>query len=184
MSARATLREDVLRYLNQSADHRVAGDTLKSRISAVLSPQLQAVWLYRLSHWLWRAGWRRAGKAVGLFSSVVFKTAISPAAAIGPGLFLPHPPGITFCGCAGRGLTMYSMSVCCPSPDDGWCAARGPQLGNNVTVGAHAVIHGRIRVGSGSRIGYCVVLDKDAPAHALVVSRAIRVAVARHTASS
>jgi serine O-acetyltransferase len=168
------LHQDLLRYLNQSQQHQAAGDTLKSRISAILSPQMQTVVLYRLSHWFWSKGWRRAATAIATLNALVFKATISPAASIGPGLFLPHPPGITFCGSAGRGLTMYSMAVCCPSFEDGWSAQKGPRLGNAIQVGAHAVVQGPVQVGDRARIGFCVVLDRDAPPDVLVVSKAMR----------
>lgn len=181
MTLSEAFREDLLRYLNQSPEHRAAGDTLKSRISAILSPQIQTVVLYRLSHWFWSKGWRQTATALATLNALIFKVIISPAASIGPGLFLPHPPGITFCGSAGRGLTMYSMAVCCPSFDDGWSAQKGPRLGDTIRVGAHAVVHGPIQVGDRARIGFWVVLDRDAPPDALVVSKAMRATLSRKT---
>jgi len=181
MTLGEVLNQDLLRYLDQSAEHRAAGDTVKSRLSAILSPQIQTVVLYRISHWLWEKGWRRLAFAVANWNALIFKAMISPASSIGPGMFLPHPPGITFCGSAGSGLTMYSMAVCCPSVSDGWSADKGPRLGNSILVGAHSVIHGPIWVGDRTKIGFCVALDRDAPPDTLVVSKAVRaILVSKH----
>jgi serine acetyltransferase len=89
-------------------------------------------------------------------------------------MFLPHPPGTTFCGRAGVGLTMYSIATCCPRAESSWGVENGPQLGDGVTVGAHAVLQGPIRVGDRSRIGFSVCVDRDVPAGVLVVSRTMR----------
>lgn len=171
---RSALAEDLSRYLNQSADHRAAGNTFRTRLSAWLSPPLQSIVLYRMSHWLWSRGWKRAGCVVSRLNTLLFRTTISPASSIGPGFLLPHPPGASFCGRAGRGLTMYSLATCWPAPHDGCSADKGPRLGDDVTLGGHSVVLGSVNIEDGARIGFKVTLEQNVPSGALVFSRSMR----------
>lgn len=177
MSMRADLSEDLRRCLYQSPAHRARGDSLKARLSAVLSPPFQCVLIFRISHWLWRRRWYWAAGVMAGLNRLIFKASLEPASRIGPGVFLPHPPGTVFCGSAGRGLTVYSIVTCGPCADGPWRVEQGPVLGDNITIGAHSVIQGPVRVGDGTRIGFAVVLNRDAPSGALVISRAMRAAI-------
>lgn len=170
------LREDESRYLNRLAG-RPAGRGWKAHLGAWMSVPLQSVLLYRLSHWLWRKGWLGAGRALAQLNSLLFKTYLPASASIGPGFWLPHPQSTAYCGHAGRGLTLYAGAACLPNPEEGCDPDRGPQLGDDVTVGAHAVLLGPIRVGDRTRVLYCVALSKDAPADTRVVSAAIKAAI-------
>jgi serine O-acetyltransferase len=174
MSLRTAIGEDIRRYQTQSADHRAAGDTVRTRISALLSPSVQCLILHRLSHWFWAAGWRRAARWLTYLNAYVLKAYITPDSEIGPGAFFPHPAGITFCGRAGPGLTVFSFAICCPQPSATWSADRGPRLGDHVRLGAHAVLVGSVRIGSHTQLGPASVVLADLPENSLVFSRILR----------
>jgi serine O-acetyltransferase len=172
---RRSFEEDIQRYLNKSPENQAAGDNLKSRIGALLTPNLQALLIYRASHYLNANGWGRCARLLSRLNLLLDKVNLPPQSCIGPGCFLPHPAGVTFCGIAGRGLTLYSLAVCCPAEGSLAQVQFGPRLGDSVTVGAHAVLLGPITVGNDARVAFSVRVDRDIPAGVLVVSKALRV---------
>jgi len=167
--------EDIVRYLTKSPENQAAGDNFKTRLSASLTPELLCLLLYRISHYLHVKRWQRLAVVVSRLNLFLHKVSITPESCIGPGCRLSHPAGVTFQGRAGRGLTLYSLAVCCAREGFGdGPAERGPRLGDRVTVGAHAVLMGPINVGDDSKIPFSVVLDQDSPPGALVFSRCLR----------
>ncbi len=174
----SSLSEDILRYLNKSPENQAAGDKFKTRLGAFLTPQLLCLFLHRLAHYLFLKGWCRLAVVVSRLNLLVHKVSIPPQSCIGPGCFLPHPAGVTFCGTAGRGLTLYSLAVCCPVEGSlGGPMESAPRLGDRVTVGAHAVLLGRITVGDDTKVAFSLRLDRDAPPGVLVISKALRVTI-------
>ena len=172
----SSLSEDILRYLNKSPENQAAGDTFKTRLGAFLTPQLLCLLFYRIAHYLYVKGWRRLAVGVSRLNCLVHKVTIPPQSCIGPACFLPHPAGVTFCGTAGNGLTLYSLAVCCPlgaflsGPVE-----NAPRLKDRVTVGAHAVLLGPITVGDDTKVAFSLRVDRDVPAGVLVISKALRV---------
>jgi serine O-acetyltransferase len=179
-SLRTSVSEDIQRYLTKSAHDLARGDSFKTRLSACLTPEVFPVVLYRVAHYFYAGGWRRLATAVTRINSYLHKINISPQSCIGPGFRLPHPAGVTFHGRAGRGLTVYSLAICCAHAA-GWHATveTGPLFGDYVTVGAHAVVLGGITVGDSTRIAYSARLDCDAPPDVLVASKFSRPAIRR-----
>ena len=173
-AVREGLEGDILRYLNKSPENRAAGDNPRSRLGAILTPQILCLVLYRLSHWLFAAGHRRMAVALSRFNQLVHRVNLPPQSCIGPGCFLPHPAGVAFLGRAGRGLTLYSLSVC--GPNRPWLAEGavedGPSLGDDVTVGVLAGVAGPVTVGSSTKVAFGVNIDRDTPAGMMVVTAA------------
>jgi serine O-acetyltransferase len=179
-SLRGAVSQDIQRYLTKSPHDLARGDTFKTRLSACLTPEVFPVVLHRVAHYFYAAGWRRLATAVTRINSYLHKVNISPQSCIGPGFRLPHPAGVTFHGQAGRGLTVYSLAICC-AQTAGWHGSleTGPLFGDYVTVGAHAVVLGRITVGDRTRIAYSARLDCDAPSDVLVASKFSRPSIRR-----
>jgi len=172
---RKSWSEDILRFLTKSTENRAAGDNFKSRLSASLTPELLCLLLYRISHYLYVNSWRRLAVVVSRLNLLLHKVSITPQSCIGPGCRLSHPAGVTFQGTAGRGLTLYSLAVCCAREGSGdGPVERGPRLGDRVTVGAHAVLLGPISVGNDTQIAFSVGLDRDTPPGVLVYSKSLR----------
>jgi len=171
---RASISEDILRYLTKSPENLAAGDTFKQRLSAFLTPELLCLFLYRVAHLLWVNQWHRLAALVSRFNLLVHKVNITSQSCIGPGCRLPHPAGVTFHGRAGRGLTLFSLAVCCTSENclEGPVEA-GPRLGDRVTVGGHSVLMGPISVGDDSKISFSVRLQSDAPPGVVVICKSL-----------
>jgi len=172
----SSFSEDILRYLNKSPENQAAGNTFKTRLGAFLTPQLQCLLLYRIAHYLFVKGWKRPAIVVSQLNLLFNKVSIPPQSCIGSGCFLPHPAGVTFYGAAGRGLTLYSLAVCCPL--DASLSAplkSAPCLGDRVSVGAHAVLIGPITVGDDTKIAFSLRLHRDTPPGVLVISKALRI---------
>jgi serine O-acetyltransferase len=162
---------DIHRYLTKSDENIALGDNRKRRLSALLTPELICLVLHRVAHWLHVGGRPRAALALARLNTLMHKVNLSPQSCIGPGCRLSHPPGVTFHGRAGRGLTLFSCAVVCSangaSDGDTDCA---PLLGDDVTVGAHAAVVGRAWVGNGTKIAYLCFIDGEVPAGSVVVA--------------
>jgi len=171
----SNLSQDVARYLTKSPANIAQGDNFKARLSAFLTPELLCLLLYRFSHYFYVTRWRRVAAALARLNSLVHRVTITPQSCIGGGCRLPHPANVTFHGRAGSGLTLYSLAICCPKePVLDIPVAMGPNLGERVTVGAHAVVMGPIHLGDDTKVAFTVWVDHDVPARSLVVSAALR----------
>lgn len=167
----SSLGDDLLRYINRSPETRAAGASLGNRLKAATTPELLCLLIYRIAHWLYVNHWLRAAAALDWMNVIVHKTRITSQSCIGPGFHLPHPAGVTFHGRAGRDLTLYSLAICCPREDSLYGPAEtGPQLGDRVTVAAHAIVLGPVRVGDDTKLALATYLCKDSPAAVLVIS--------------
>jgi serine acetyltransferase len=168
---RADIHADILRYLHRSPQDSQRGEGVLRRVSAFLTPQLMALALYRVSHYLYMRGWHLLGHGLASLNYVVHKVRLPAASCIGPGCRLAHPAGVVFEGSAGRELTLFSYAVCVADPLS--VARRAPRLGNRVTVGGHAVLCGAIEVGDDVRISQCAVVRRDVASDLIVASQAM-----------
>jgi serine O-acetyltransferase len=120
---------------------------------------------------------RRLARLRHLFWSIVTASDIDPLCRIGSGLMLPHPNGVIFHGNAVIGDNcMIMQQVTVGMIGDG----EYPVVGDNVYIGAGAKILGRVRVGSGSRIGAMAVVLEDVPEGCTAVGIPARV-ITRNT---
>jgi serine O-acetyltransferase len=169
------VKEDITRQLNWSPESQLLEKTAARQISAFFRPEIQALFIYRLSHFLCIRGWRRTAAVVARINLTLHKVRITPQSCIGPACRLPHPPGVYFHGAAGRELTLFSMAICGASESviEGPLSMH-PTLGNRVSLGATAVVSGPVSVGDDTKIPYTVNLTKDAPARMIVFSKRAR----------
>ncbi len=174
-SAWRDLSADIDRYLTKSPENVLLGNTFKRRMSAFLTPELLCLLLHRTAHWLHCVGWRRSAWAVSRLNNVLHKVHLPPHSCIGPGCRLSHPAGVVFHGSAGRGLTLFGLAICC-AREDALDAGleRAPQLGDDVTLGTHAVLMGAITVGSQTQVSPFACVSQHIPAHTVVASHAMR----------
>jgi serine O-acetyltransferase len=140
-------------------------------LDVVLSyPGFHAVTAYRLvTHPLYVGG--HAIVARFLTSVVRFLTGIEihPGAALGPGLFIDHGMGVVIGETTevGRNVTLsQGVTLGGTSLER---VKRHPTLGDNVVVGADAIVLGAITIGEGARIGAGSVVVRDVPPHSTVV---------------
>lgn len=169
----AALREDfaqdIRHYIRHASDYNRGGEGFLKKLSALFTPQVSCIFLYRLAHWLHCNGWPRLAELSARLNTVLHKVTISPASCIGGGLYIPHPVGVAFYGRAGQEVILYAGSACIPDFRQEGCLTRTPALGDGVTIGATAVIWGGVRIGNGCRIGPAAVVTTDVPPGARVL---------------
>ena len=157
------LREDI-----QSVFHR---DPAARNTFEVLTcyPGLHAVWLHRLAHYLWAAGWKWLARMLSNFGRWLTGIEIHPGAKIGRRFFIDHGMGIVIGETAeiGNDVTLYQgVTLGGTSWNKG---KRHPTLANGVVIGAGAKVLGPLMVGENARIGSNAVVVKDVPAGATVI---------------
>ncbi len=137
-----------------------------SRLEMVLaSPGLHAIWMHRLSHWLWQ---RRSTRLLARLLSQAARQAtgveIHPGARIGRRFFIDHGMGVVIGETAEvgddvmfyHGVTLGGRSLL--------RVKRHPTVGSHVVVGAGARLLGPITIGDHVQIGANAVVVKDVPA--------------------
>jgi serine O-acetyltransferase len=94
---------------------------------------------------------------------------IHPGATIGRRFVIDHGMGVVIGETAviGNDVLMYHGVTL--GAKTGSTGKRHPNIGNNVTIGANAIIIGNINIGDGSSIGAGTVLTKDLPPGKLAV---------------
>ncbi len=133
------------------------------------SPGLHAIILQRISHHQFLRGNVKLARAINYFGRFLTGADIHPGATIGRGFFIDHAVGVvigetTIIGdnvSIFQGVTLGGVST---SKDK-----RHPTIGNNVTIGAGAIVLGNITIGTNVKIGAGSVVIKDVPPDSTVV---------------
>jgi serine O-acetyltransferase len=132
-------------------------------------PGFHAVTLHRVSHALWRAGFRWAGRWLSHVGRFLTGIEIHPGATIGRRVFIDHGMGVVIGETAevGDDCTLYhGVTLGGTTWNKG---KRHPTLKSGVVIGAGAKVLGPITVGEGAKIGSNAVVVKDVPAGATAV---------------
>jgi serine O-acetyltransferase len=158
------LRNDVACILERDPAARTGWEVL------TCYPGLHAIYVHKLSHWLWLHGLRWLGRLVSQFGRWLTGIEIHPGARIGCCVFIDHGMGVVIGETAevGDGCTIY-QGVTLGGTSLYRGAKRHPTLGEGVVVGAGAKVLGGFTVGDGARIGSNAVVVKEVPAGATVV---------------
>jgi len=157
------LREDVRTVFERDPAARTTWEVL------TVTPGLQAVWLHRINHLLWRRRLRWLARCLAHFGRVLTGVEIHPAARIGRRFFIDHGMGIVIGETSeiGDDCSIYHGVTLGGTT---WKKGkRHPTLQDRVVVGAGAKILGPITVGAGAKIGSNAVVIRDVPAEATVV---------------
>ena len=157
------MREDI-----QSVFHR---DPAARNAFEVLTcyPGLHAIWIHRLSHWLWGFGWKWLARMSSNLGRWLTGIEIHPGAKIGRRFFIDHGMGIVIGETAeiGDDVTLYhGVTLGGTSWNKG---KRHPTLEDGVIVGAGAKILGPFTVGAGAKIGSNAVVTREVPPGATAV---------------
>lgn len=161
---RRLLAGDFARVLQQTT-----GGKPTSRIRRLMHltlPAMQVAILHRSAHLLYGRGWRQSAALIADLSLRLTGASLHPGSRIGPGLFVPHPARVVFCGEAGADLTLLPGTLVGPRA---WIFAGQPlppdvpRLQDGAIVGAHAAIQGAVTVGTGATIGIGVCALRDVP---------------------
>ncbi len=135
-------------------------------------PGLHALWCYRWAHWFWRHRLRLLGRLVSHFGRFVTGVEIHPGATIGRRFFVDHGMGVVIGETTeiGDDVLMYQGVVLGGTSLEK--KKRHPTIGNNVVIGAAAILLGPITLGEGVRVGANSVVVKSVPPGATVVGSA------------
>jgi len=132
-------------------------------------PGLHAVWLHRISHWLWLHEANFLARLVSHGARFLTGIEIHPGATIGKGVFIDHGMGVVIGETAeiGDNVTLYhGVTLGGVSLER---VKRHPTIGENVVIGSGAKVLGPFTVGKGSRIGSNSVVIKEVPPNSTVV---------------
>jgi len=157
------LREDVRTVFNKDPAARSVIEVLTSY------PGLHAIWMHRITHWLWRHELCFPARLLAHASRWFTGIEIHPGARIGRRFFIDHGMGVVIGETAeiGDDVLMYKGVVLGGVSLER--TKRHPTLGNGVIVGSNAVVLGPIEIGDNSRIGSGAVVVGPVPAYATVV---------------
>ena len=158
------LRNDIACILERDPAARTAWEVL------TCYPGLHAIYVHKLSRWLWLHGLRWLGRLVSQFGRWLTGIEIHPGAKIGSCVFIDHGMGVVIGETAeiGDGCTIY-QGVTLGGTSLYRGEKRHPTLGEGVVVGAGAKVLGGFTVGEGARIGSNAVVVKEVPPGATVV---------------
>ena len=139
-------------------------------------PGLHAIWLHRISHFLWSLGLKWIARLLSVFARFLTGIEIHPGAKIGRRVFLDHGLGIVIGETTeiGDDCTIYQgVTLGGTSLYKG--VKRHPTLGKDVVISAGAKVLGGFIVGDGARVGSNAVVLKEIPAGATAVGIPARV---------
>src|SRR5580698_7975377 len=142
----------------------------RSRTEVLLCyPGLWAVWIYRVSHKLWRAEMRLSARILSQIGRFLTGVDIHPGALLGRRLFIDHATGVVIGETAivGSDVTLY-QGVTLGGTGKGH-GKRHPTLCDGVFVGNNANVLGNITVGANSRNGAGSVVLDNVPPNSTVV---------------
>ena len=132
-------------------------------------PGLHALWMHRLSHWLWNHSLYWLARFTAHISRWLTGIEIHPGAKIGRRFFIDHGMGVVIGETAeiGDDVTLYhGVTLGGTSWDKG---KRHPTLRNGVIIGAGAQVLGPIEVGENARVGSNAVVTQAVPAGVTMV---------------
>jgi serine O-acetyltransferase len=142
-------------------------------------PGFHAVLLHRLSHKLYRRGFRLLSRMISQWARFMTGVEIHPGATIGRRFFIDHGMGVVIGETTEIGddvLLYQNVTLGGTGKERG---KRHPTIGNNVVIGTGAKVLGNIRVGDYVKIGAGSVVIRPVPDHSTVVGVPGRVARAR-----
>lgn len=171
LAARASTNDErppsLLALMVEDARAALARDPgAESMLDIVLySTGTHIVWAHRRHHWLYTHGFKGLARWLAKRMRVRLGADIHPAATIGRRFSIDHGIGVVIGGTAviGDDCLIYQSATLGMTGKVLDNVKRHPTLGNNVLVGAGAVILGDITVGDNTRIGAGAVVLHDVP---------------------
>lgn len=148
-------------------------------IGYLLFPGFRFSFWFRLHQWANASGKHRLVRVFltwcVLRQSLKTGIQINPGAQVGPGLYMPHFGGIVVNPKAVIGANCYLSHNVLIGKVHAGKRAGVPVVGDNVFIGAGAVILGNIAIGNNAAIGVNSVVIDDVPAGVLVAGAPARV---------
>lgn len=169
MGALAHMREDVATVLARDPSMASTGNVV------LFSTGLHAVWAHRQQHWLWEHGAHGLAVFLSQRSRRRYGVDIHPATRIGRRFMIDHGTGIVIGQTAviGDDCLIYQGVTLGMTGKHG--GKRHPTVGNNVMIGAGAIILGNITIGDEVRVAAGAVVIRDVAPHTTVAGNPARV---------
>lgn len=152
-------------------------------------PGFHARLVHRVSHALWRRGWRLLARLLSHIGKILTAIEIHPGAEIGRRFVIDHGTGVVIgeTSIIGDDVTLYqgvTLGGIAPSVNSSAQVGtkRHPTLLDGAIIGCGAVILGPIVVGEGARIGANAVVTKDIPFGVTAVGNPAQVVMPRDKA--
>jgi serine O-acetyltransferase len=144
-------------------------------------PGLHALWLHRISHFLWRHKMRFGARLLSSFSRFLTNIEIHPGASIGRRFFIDHGAGVVIGETAeiGDDVLIYAGVILGGTSLEK--KKRHPTIGSRVVIGSGAVVLGAITIEDDVKIGSGSVVVKPVPAGQTVVGIPGRIVEDGHT---
>jgi serine O-acetyltransferase len=157
------LREDIQTVFNKDPAARSVTEII------LCYPGLHALWAHCCAHWMWTHYLKLPARMLSHLSRFFTGIEIHPGAHIGRRFFIDHGAGIVIGETAeiGDDVLMYQGSGLAGTSLNK--EKRHPTIGNNVVIGAGAIVLGAITVGDGARIGAGSVVIHPVPPGVTVV---------------
>ena len=158
-----TLREDILTVFTKDPAARNIAEVL------LCYPGLHALWLHRVTQFMWQHKLKLPARILSQANRFLTGIEIHPGAKIGRRFFIDHGAGVVIGETSeiGDNVLLYQGVVLGGTTTEK--KKRHPTVGNNVEIGAGAIVLGAITIGNGARIGSGSVVIKSVPPGATVV---------------
>lgn len=169
-----TIRNDVQSVLDRDPAARNVLEVL------LCYSGLHAIWMHRLSHKLWKKGFKLTARWISQTARGLTGIEIHPGATIGKNFFIDHGMGVVIGETAevGNDVTLYHGVTLGGTSSQK--IKRHPTLEDNVVVGAGAKVLGAITIGTNSRIGANAVVVRSAPPNSVIVGVPGQVVIRSH----
>jgi serine O-acetyltransferase len=158
-----TIREDVQSVLDRDPAARNVFEVM------LCYPGLHAVWNHRITHRLWKGGFKLIARWLSQIARTVTGIEIHPGATIGRNFFIDHGMGVVIGETAeiGEDVTLYhGVTLGGTSLQK---VKRHPTIEDHVVIGAGAKVLGDITIGAHSRIGANAVVVKSSPPNSVII---------------
>lgn len=150
----------------------------KNVVRFFLNPRSQPVIIHRISHFFYVKRLRFLAKLFSIINFVIFGTEIAMGAEIGGGFYMPHSLGtIISVRTVGKNFSCYHKVGIGSSLEAGGedLEKNRPVFGDNVQVYTGATVIGNIRIGNNVTIGANAVVITDVPDNCLAVGVPARI---------
>lgn len=134
-----------------------------------------AIYIHRIAHFLYQIHIPFIPRLISQISRLLTGIEIHPGAKIGKGIFIDHGAGVVIGETAqiGDNVTVFQGVTLGGTGKE--LGKRHPTIGNNVIIGAEAIILGNITIGDHCRIGAGALVTKSVPSDCTVVGNPARI---------
>ena len=171
-----SLRETWRRFkmdIHAFARHtRVEKLSWRKCLSCFMTPAIQVLVLYRLSHYFFIKGHGVIARFFYTLNLIIFGADIGIASDIGGGCYIPHTVGLGIYGDLGENIFIsHQVGIGGGMISDADIGAGSglPVIESDVYIGAKSSIQGPIRIGRGSLIGLHALVIKDVPPNTIAM---------------